>query len=93
MTFGGDSKTRWSVLSGVYARGTNQTWTSHKTQCRNHLFVPSSSVIPKKDEGTYFINAGVNQFKPLFLGTVDPQSDMASYRSVVKSQKCICVGR
>jgi len=28
---------------------------------RNHLFVPSSTVLAKKHEGTYFINAGMNQ--------------------------------
>ena len=27
----------------------------------DHKFVPSSSVIPKKGEGTYFTNAGMNQ--------------------------------
>ena len=30
-------------------------------KCRDHFFVPSSSVVPKKDKGTYFINAGINQ--------------------------------
>jgi alanyl-tRNA synthetase len=27
----------------------------------DHVFIPSSSVIPKKGEGTYFVNAGMNQ--------------------------------
>jgi len=30
---------------------------------RNHRFVPSSSVIPKKNDGSYFVNAGMNQVK------------------------------
>jgi len=32
------------------------------------------------------------QFKPLFLGTVDPLSALADCRRVVNSQKCIRVG-
>ena len=27
----------------------------------DHKFVPSSSIIPKKGQGTYFVNAGMNQ--------------------------------
>lgn len=32
------------------------------------------------------------QFKPLLLGCADPRSEMASYRRVVNSQKCVRAG-
>ncbi|KAI5782723.1 alanyl-tRNA synthetase [Geopyxis carbonaria] len=57
-----------------------------------HTFVASSSVVPHSDPTLLFANAGMNQYKSIFLGTVDPASDFASLRRAVNTQKCIRAG-
>jgi alanyl-tRNA synthetase len=53
---------------------------------RGHTFVPSSSVVPGGDQTLLFTNAGMVQFKEVFLGT-----DKRPYSRAVNSQKCMRV--
>jgi alanyl-tRNA synthetase len=52
-----------------------------------HSVVPSSSVVPHDDPSLLFINAGMNQFKDVFLG-----NSARDYTRATTSQKCIRVG-
>ena len=53
---------------------------------RGHQFIRSSPVVPNDDPTLLFTNAGMNQFKPIFLNQTTPKNLRA-----VNSQKCIRV--
>lgn len=53
---------------------------------RQHLIVDSASVVPHDDPTLMFTNAGMNQFKPYFLGSATPE-----HRRIADTQKCIRV--
>lgn len=54
---------------------------------RGHEKVASSSLIPAQDPTLLFTNAGMNQFKDLFLG-----NEHRSYKRAVTIQKCVRAG-
>ena len=56
-------------------------------KANDHMIIESSSLVPGNDETLLFTNAGMVQFKDIFLGQEQPKSLRAT-----SSQRCIRAG-
>lgn len=75
-------------MSGRLSNVVRRKFVDYFVTKHRHKFVKSSSVSPRHDKSLSFTNAGMNQFKPLFL------ADELNYSPsrVCNYQKCIRVG-
>ena len=59
----------------------------HFFESKGHQIVASSSLVPENDPTLLFTNAGMNQFKEVFLG-----QDQRSYKRATTAQRCVRAG-
>lgn len=72
--------------SNLKSREVRQLFFDYFTK-NGHQLVSSSSLVPENDPTLLFANAGMNQFKNLFLGL-----EKRSYNRAITSQKCVRAG-
>ena len=59
----------------------------HFFESKGHQIVASSSLVPENDPTLLFTNAGMNQFKEVFLG-----QDQRNYKRATTAQRCVRAG-
>ena len=74
------------------ANRVRDTFISHFVNKFGHKFIASSPVVPLDDPTLLFTNAGMNQFKPIFLGNITDDDPLSKINRACNSQKCIRAG-
>eukprot|EP00922_Rhytidocystis_sp_ex-Travisia-forbesii_P037941 GHVS01056494.1.p1 GENE.GHVS01056494.1~~GHVS01056494.1.p1 ORF type:complete len:1066 (+),score=203.45 GHVS01056494.1:157-3198(+) len=68
------------------------TFTRFFSEKYAHVCWPSARVVPHNDPSLLFINSGMNQFKPIFLGQAPSSTALGQLKRAANSQKCIRAG-
>lgn len=74
-----------SIFVGMTATQIRQAFLDFFTS-KGHVIVPSAPIVIKNDPTLMFTNAGMNQFKPIFLGEEQPK-----FPRVADTQRCLRV--
>eukprot|EP00927_Polykrikos_kofoidii_P071884 TRINITY_DN68085_c0_g1_i1.p1 TRINITY_DN68085_c0_g1~~TRINITY_DN68085_c0_g1_i1.p1 ORF type:complete len:1144 (+),score=135.40 TRINITY_DN68085_c0_g1_i1:66-3497(+) len=69
-----------------------QTYLDFFMHRKRHTFIPASPVVPLNDPTLLFVNAGMNQFKAVFMDQLERTSPLQGVCRAVNSQKCIRAG-
>src|SRR3989344_2672010 len=57
-------------------------------ESKGHKVIPSASLIPENDPSVLFTTAGMQQFKPYYIGKKNAEEDFGS-SNVASVQKCV----
>ena len=69
------------------------TFKSYFTEKRGHTFWPSSPILPSQEDNTLlFVNSGMVQYKPIFVGRIPQGSPFEGLKRAANSQKCVRAG-
>ncbi|KAJ4974414.1 hypothetical protein NE237_007588 [Protea cynaroides] len=89
-----------STMPGLGQQNQSPEWPANRVrdtfikyfEAKDHVFWKSSPVVPVNDPTLLFANAGMNQYKPIFLGTADPNTSLSKLKRACNTQKCIRAG-